>query len=141
MEKMPQTRGKRNGPLSIMEKLLLLRRTGPKVPLIAIKPEDNVLLGFPAIAEYLGIKSWATLYQWVEIYAFPAVKRPDGMWMTTITAIDQWLWMAAEADNDVRPNSRGWNNRVDIALRRLQSKASKKNQAAPPDEGQETSQS
>lgn len=134
---MPQTGGLRSNQLSLADKLIFLRKTGPKVPLVAIRPEDNVLIGFPAIAEYVGVRSWATLYQWVEIYAFPAVKRPDGMWMTTITAIDQWLWMAAEADNDIRPRSRGWNNRADIALRRLQTKV--EGAAAPPDEGSKTS--
>ena len=132
---MPQTGRLRTRQMSIFEKLVLLRKTGPKVPLVCISPEDNVLVGFPAISAYLGVRSWATLYQWVEMYAFPAVKRPDGIWMTTITAIDQWLWMAAEADNDIRPGTRGWNNRADIALKRLQAKKATYN------EGTQTSDS
>ena len=102
-------------------------RQGIKAPLIRIDPQDNVLVGFPKISAYLGVRSWATLYQWVELYGFPAVKRPDGLWMTTMTAIDQWLFLAAEVDADNRPYSRGYSKRHDIALRRLQTRVDERN--------------
>lgn len=99
------------------------KELGMEAPLLQVDPAKNVLVGWPAIRQYLGVKSWATFYQWIEIYGFPAIKRPDGMWMTTMTAIDQWIFLAAEADNEARPHSRGAGKRVDIALRRLQERA------------------
>lgn len=56
------------------------------------------------------------MIEWVEIYGLPAIKRPDGQWMTTMTAIDEWIFMAAEADYLNRPYSRGDNKRADLAL-------------------------
>lgn len=82
-----------------------------------IAPEDNILVGSAAIMKYLKIKSLVTLYQWVERYGLPAVKRPDGRWMCSVTAIDQWLFLAAEDDFRRRKKSRGANVRADIALR------------------------
>lgn len=82
-----------------------------------VAPEDNVLIGSAAILRYIQVRSIVTLYQWVEKYGFPAVKRPDGRWMTTITAIDSWLFMGAEADFNARKKSRGSNVRADIALK------------------------
>ena len=102
------------------------KELGLTQPLLQVSPEANVLVGWPAISKYLGIRSWATFYQWVEVYGFPAIKRPDGMWMTTMTAIDQWIFLAAEADNDVRPHSRGAGKRVDVALRRLTERAAER---------------
>ncbi len=60
-----------------------------------VKPEDNVLIGWWNICNYLGIKDRKTLGRWVDQYALPAVKRPDGVWITTMTAIDQWIMLAA----------------------------------------------
>ena len=65
--------------------------------LIWIKPEENVLLGWWKICDYLGIRDRKTLKQWAEHWALPAIKRPDGMWMSTVTAIDQWMMLAAQA--------------------------------------------
>jgi len=108
------------------ERWLLNRRADNTdgAPLIRIDPNDNVLVGWPAISAYLRISSYATLYKWVELYGFPAIKRPDGMWMTTMTSIDQWLFIACEVDNANRKHSRGSNARYDIALQRLQNRIS-----------------
>lgn len=81
-----------------------------------IDPMTNVIIGSQLIRKYLGIRAMATLIEWVEIYGLPAIKRPDGQWMTTMSAIDEWIFMAAEADYLNRPYSRGDNKRADIAL-------------------------
>jgi hypothetical protein len=65
--------------------------------LLWIKPEENVLLGWWKICDYLGIRDRKTLKIWAEHWALPAIKRPDGMWMSTVTAIDQWIMLAAQA--------------------------------------------
>src|SRR5690606_3195860 len=90
--------------------------------IIRISPEDNLLLGATAIKKYLRIRSWATLYRLVELYGLPAVKRPDGKWMSTVTAIDEWLFLAAEADASNRTHLRGSNEKLEIALSRIQNR-------------------
>lgn len=89
------------------------------LPANYIRPEDNILIGSKAIMDYIKVKSIVTLYQWVEKYGFPAIKRPDGRWMSSITAIDQWFFLAAENDFKRRTKSRGANARADIALRQV----------------------
>lgn len=68
-----------------------------KFRLLWIKPEENVLIGWWRICNYLGIKDRKTLLIWVDDWALPAIKRPDGIWMTTMTSIDQWIMMAAQS--------------------------------------------
>jgi len=63
--------------------------------MLRIAPEDNVLVGAQRILHYLGISSITTLYDWIEDGALPCIKRPDGKWMTTMTAIDTWIFQAA----------------------------------------------
>jgi hypothetical protein len=88
-------------------------------PYLQVDPAENVLIGLNRICAYLGIKSPVSFYQWIELYGLPAIKRPDGQWMTTMTSIDQWIFLACELDNENRPYSRGQNARLDIAKRRL----------------------
>jgi hypothetical protein len=88
--------------------------------IIGVTPNTNVLLGAAAIKGYLRIRSWATLYRLVELYGLPAIKRPDGKWMSTITAIDEWLFLASAADFANRPYLRGTNVRLEEAISRLQ---------------------
>lgn len=85
-----------------------------------ICPDDNVLVGASVICRYLGISSINSLWRWTELYAFPAIKRPDGVWMSTMTAIDQWIFLAAEVVNDNLERSRGLNTTAKIAAERLQ---------------------
>jgi hypothetical protein len=85
-----------------------------------INPDDNVIVGAGRICRYLGIASMSTLWRWVEMYAFPAIKRPDGVWVSTMTAIDQWIFLAAEVVNDNLERSRGLNTTAHIAAERLQ---------------------
>ena len=67
----------------------------PPEAALRIAPEDNVLVGAQRILHYLGISSLTTLYDWIEDGALPCIKRPDGKWMTTMTAIDTWIFQAA----------------------------------------------
>ena len=78
--------------------------------------EDNVLLGSAAICRYLGIGSFTTMIVWNEQFGLPIAKRPDGMWTTTVSAIDSWLFLAASAESENRSYSRGSNLRADRAL-------------------------
>lgn len=87
---------------------------------LLIDPMTNVLIGSQLIRMYLGIRSIATMIEWVEVYGLPCIKRPDGQWMTTMSAIDQWIFMAGEADYLNRPYSRGDNKRADLALQKAQ---------------------
>lgn len=89
---------------------------------LLIDPMTNVLIGSQLIRMYLGIKSIVTMIEWVEVYGLPCVKRPDGQWMTTMSAIDEWIFMAAEADYLNRPYSRGDNKRADQALKKAQNR-------------------
>lgn len=72
-----------------------------------IDPSLNPLVGARKIMRYLGVKNIITLYKWVEEYGLPAVKRPDGLWMSTCTAIDTWIFMTAELDYKNRAYNRG----------------------------------
>lgn len=83
---------------------------------IFIDPMDNIIKGSGNILKYMGLNSIVTLYEWVELYGFPAIKRPDGVWTTSITAIDQWIFLAAEVDLENRPKSRGSSRRGDKAI-------------------------
>lgn len=89
----------------------------PKAPnKLRIDPMTNVIIGSQLIRQYLGIRSIVTMIEWVETYGLPCIKRPDGQWMTTMSAIDEWIFLAAEADYINRPYSRGDNKRADLAL-------------------------
>lgn len=61
----------------------------------AMRPDD-ILVGAKAICAYMRIAAIKTLERWVRDYGFPAIKRPDGKWLTSRTAIDEWIWIAAE---------------------------------------------
>lgn len=87
---------------------------------LLIDPLENLLIGSPLICKYLGIKSITTMIEWHEVYALPVMKRPDGQWMTTISAIDDWIWMASELEVRNRPYSRSDNKRADLALLKAQ---------------------
>src|SRR3990172_8338845 len=78
--------------------------------------EDNVLLGSAAICRYLGIGSFTTMIVWNEQYGLPIAKRPDGMWMTTVSAIDSWLFLESAEERKNRSYSRGTNLGGDRAL-------------------------
>lgn len=88
-----------------------------------IDPSDNILIGSNVICQYLGIASYTTFVTWVEIYGLPCVKFPDGVWRTSVTAIDEWLFFASEAENEHRAYSRGTNDRADIALAKAKKRA------------------
>lgn len=87
---------------------------------LRIAPDDNVIIGAENILRYLGIGSLGTLWRWVELYGLPAIKRPDGLWMTTMTAIDQWIFLAAEVVNDGREYGHCMNVRAEMAIKRLE---------------------
>lgn len=87
---------------------------------LRVDPDDNILVGAESICRYLGIASVTTLWRWVEMYAFPAIKRPDGLWMSSMTAIDQWIFLAAEVTNDKLEHTRGLNTTAKLAAERLQ---------------------
>lgn len=89
-------------------------------PRLLIDPMSNVLVGSSIIRRYLGIKSIITLYDWHENFGLPIMKMPDGRWMTTISAIDDWIWMASELEVRNRPYSRGDNKRAELALKKAQ---------------------
>ncbi len=57
---------------------------------------DTILVGAKSICAYMKISAINTLERWVMQYGFPAIKRPDGKWLTSTTAIDEWIWLAAE---------------------------------------------
>ena len=83
---------------------------------LLIDPAENIIVGGNLICQYLGVSSFTTLITWHELYGLPIMKRPDGMWMTSISAIDSWIFMASTAELENRGYSRGTNNRSDIAL-------------------------
>lgn len=87
---------------------------------LRILPEDNVIIGGQRICRYIGVKSYNTLYRWIELYGLPAVKRPDGQYMTTMTAIDQWIFMYAQTLHDRKEHIRQANVHAREALGRLQ---------------------
>jgi hypothetical protein len=96
----------------------LLGRDGN--PYARIMPDENVLIGQPRIMRYLGIKSRSTLIVWIELYGLPVVMRPDGRYMTTMTAVDQWLFLASELDNENRAWSRAVSGRYSLYKSRLE---------------------
>ena len=87
---------------------------------LRIDPADNVLIGAQRICRYLGIASMITLWRWIELYGLPVIKRPDGQWMTTMTSVDQWIFMAAEIGVEKQQASRNANVRAQEAIKRLQ---------------------
>jgi hypothetical protein len=112
------------GKLSKIQDWIKVRKlTSPsEQPFLRVSPTDNVILGAARIKSYLGVRSHATLYRWIELYGLPVVKRPDGLYITTMTAIDTWLFLAAECDLDNREWSRGTNARLAVAKRRIEKK-------------------
>lgn len=88
--------------------------------LLRVDPSDNILVGGQSICAYIGISSISTLWRWVELFGFPAVRRPDGLWMSSMTAIDQWIWMASEIEVDKAVTSKGQQTTIENAIRRLE---------------------
>lgn len=82
-----------------------------------------MLIGSETICRYLGIASYTTMIVWVEVYGLPALKCPDGMWRSSVTAIDEWLFLGSAAETANRGYSRGTNNRADIALEQAKKRA------------------
>lgn len=109
------------GPLSKIQDWIKARKNSGhgEFPFLRVAPEDNVLLGIDRICGYLGIRSHVTMYKWIELHGLPVVRRPDGWYMTTMTAIDQWLFLVSEVENENRPWSRGTNARLELARKRL----------------------
>jgi hypothetical protein len=68
---------------------------------LRVDREQNVIIGAKAICQYIGLKSYPALYHWIDRHAFPAVMRPDGMWMTTMTAIDEWIFLCLLSDKAI----------------------------------------
>jgi len=68
---------------------------------LKIQRDQNLIIGHKNICRYLGLKSIVALHRWVDKHAFPAIMRPDGMWMTTMTAIDEWIWLCLESKRAV----------------------------------------
>lgn len=86
---------------------LLLKRLAEKrkdllkqYPLV--EPERNVIIGVKTIMKYLGIRSTRTLYRMIHEQGLPVVPRTDGVLFTTVTSIDDWLFLAAEAAHQDR---------------------------------------
>lgn len=116
-----QVKDRLGRPSRLAEWITARRAAGnAEAPIIYIRPSDNVIIGLRPLMQYLHIRSPATLYQWVELYGLPAIKRPDGQWISTMTSIDQWIFLAAQADAINRPHSRGYAARHDIAKARLE---------------------
>ena len=93
--------------------------------MVFIDPMDNVIVGGLRICQYVGVSSFTTLIVWSEVYGFPMVKRPDGLWMSSCTAIDSWIFMASQAENENRAYSRGTNLRADLALEKAKKRAAR----------------
>lgn len=78
---------------------------------IRINPESNIIVGAAKICKYIHV-SMPTLMRWINDHGFPAMQRPDGLWMSSVTSIDQWIWMcllsqqAAEAHKHTMPSTR-----------------------------------
>lgn len=93
---------------------------------LVLDPMENVIIGANLICQYLGVSSFTTLITWHELYGLPIAKRPtDGLWMTTMSAIDSWIYMASQAEAENRSYSRGTNTRADIALVKAQKRAAR----------------
>ncbi len=67
---------------------------------------SNVLVGATSICRYMKISAIKTLQRWVDGYGFPAIKTPDGKWLTTTSAIDEWIWLAAEVEAKNKLNAK-----------------------------------
>jgi hypothetical protein len=93
---------------------------------LLIDPMENVLIGSILIRKYLGISSVTTMYMWHEKYALPITKRPDGQWMTTMSAIDEWIFMGSELDRKQRAFPRGTNRTAEEEFRRAKDRLAKK---------------
>jgi hypothetical protein len=90
-----------------------------KGPMLVIDPDQNIINGMSSIMRYMGIKAFNTFYKWVELYGFPAIKTPEGKWLSSMTAIDQWIFLCAEVDWENRRYSRGRTRRVETMIRKL----------------------
>lgn len=92
---------KSNNAHMLLERLAKKRRDllgqYPLVP-----PERNALIGARVIMKYMGIRSTRTLYRMIHEYGLPVVPRSDGVLFSTVTSIDDWLFLAAEANHNAR---------------------------------------
>jgi thiazole synthase ThiGH ThiG subunit len=72
---------------------------------LRVQRDQNVIIGTHNICNYIGLKSQEALRTWVDKYAFPAVMRPDGLWMTTMTAVDEWIFLCLLGDKAIAQRS------------------------------------
>jgi hypothetical protein len=86
------------GPLPWPAVWARLRATfGLTDPCVAIRPQDNILLGHETIMAYLGLRSRASLERYIDEFGLPVIRRPsDGRLMSSVTSIDQWIIAAAK---------------------------------------------
>lgn len=68
----------------------------------AVSALENVLMGARMICKYMRVADMKTLQRWHDDYGLPLTKTMDGKWMTTTTAIDQWIWLSSELSREGR---------------------------------------
>ena len=89
--------------------------------ILRVDPDDNILVGAERICRYIGVTSMSTLMTWIEKYSFPAMRRPiDGRWISSMTAIDQWIFIASEVAADSRVVLRSMQLNAKRMMERLQ---------------------
>jgi len=63
----------------------------------------EILDGIAAIAMYIG-KSYSTTARWIKFFDLPAMKQPNGRWMSSKQAITAWIIAGGNAER----KARGW---------------------------------
>lgn len=63
--------------------------------------DEGTIVGLGAIMRYLKLKKPRDLYTLIDEYSLPVLPRHDGVLMTTVKAIDQWLFLASDVNKDV----------------------------------------
>ena len=94
----------RKGDIPVLLRWIKERQSKPEAygtTLLSIRPNDNLLVGSAEICSYLRISHYICR-KWMENFNLPIMRRPDGVWMTTISSLDQWVWLACFAENEAR---------------------------------------
>jgi hypothetical protein len=91
-----------HGPQARAADLVEVREAG-----LRVHRDQNVIIGLKNICRYVGVRASSTIVRWVDLVAFPAVVRPDGIWMTTMTAVDEWIFLCLLSDKAIEDRKKG----------------------------------
>ncbi|MGE5513716.1 MAG: hypothetical protein ACM31O_21010 [Bacteroidota bacterium] len=95
----------------------------PGIALYTYSAKDNLIVGGRSILRYVKRINNQMLQEWIEEYGFPVTRLPNDTLVTTMRAIDDWIFLVAEASAGKHEARRGAYAKKRIERRRRKQRA------------------